>query len=96
MKTLVLARPLILTMFFASLVAIGIGVFINTGVVFRTGGIMAQIALFLFLLTESFGSISNKRSRASRNIARVFLGLSGFVVAGIVAYLIMVLLHNGQ
>lgn len=91
METLVQARPLILTLFFASLAAIGIGAFVNTGVVFRAGGVTAHIALFLFVLTESFGSIAKKRSRTSRNMARVFLVLSGFVVAGIVANLLVVL-----
>ena len=78
METLVQARPLILTLFFASLAAIGIGAFINTGVVFRTGGVTGHIALFLFVLTESFGSISRTRSKTSRNMARVFLVLSGW------------------
>jgi hypothetical protein len=90
METLVQARPLILTLFFASLVIIGIGAFENTGVAFRTGGVTAHIALFLFVLTESFGSISRKRSKTSRNMARVFLVLSGFVVTGIFANLILV------
>ena len=91
METLVQARPLILTLFFASLAAVGIGAFINTGVVFRAGGVIAQIALFLFVLTESFGSVAMKRSRSTRNMARVFLVLSSFVVAGIFANSILVL-----
>lgn len=91
METLVQARPLIMTLFFASLVFIGIGVFENNRMLFRTGAVTAHIVLFLFLLTESFGSISRKRSKTSRNMARVFLVLSGFVIAGILENLIMVL-----
>lgn len=91
MEKLVKARLFILILFFASLVLIGIGLFENTRIVFRTGGVTAHIALFLFLLTESFGSISRKRSKISRNIARVFLALSIFVATEILENLIMVI-----
>lgn len=45
--------------------------------------VTAHEAIFLFLLTESFGSLSQKRSKTSRIIARVFFGLSALVVSAL-------------
>jgi hypothetical protein len=85
MEVLIQARPYILATFFLALVTLVIGLFIDTKTLFKTGGILAHVALFLFILTESFGSVASKRSRFSRGVARVALVMSGFVVLGIIA-----------
>lgn len=89
METLVRARPLILVTFFLALAAIGVGAFVDTKALFRGGGAIAHVALFLFILTESFGSVSRQRSRSSRIIARIFLTLSALVVTGLVVNLLV-------
>ena len=94
MEKLVLARPYILATFFIALLTLGIGAFNQTMELLRAGGILVHIALFLFVLTESFGSVASKRTRLSRIMARVFLVLSGFTVAGIIANLFMLGLSN--
>lgn len=89
MEKLVKARPYILATFFLALLTFGVGAFNQAMGVLRAGGILAHLALFLFVLTESFGSLSKQRTRFSRNMARVFLVFSGFVVAGIIANIFM-------
>ena len=90
MDALVQARPYILATFFIALVAIGVGSFNQTMGLLRVSGVLAHVMLFLFILTESFGSVSRQRSRFSRNMARVFLVFSGFLVLNIVANLFSV------
>lgn len=94
MEILVKARPCILAIFFLTLGAIGAGVFIDTMALAHAGGVLAHVALFLFLLTESFGSISKQRDRFSRIMARMFLVPSGLVVIGLLASLMIMALER--
>lgn len=88
MEVLVRARPFVIGAFFFALVAIGVGAFRETQTLFRSGGILAHVALFLFILTESFGSVSRKRSRPSRIIARIALVFSSLLMANFVVNLV--------
>jgi len=92
METLVKARPLLLATFFLALAAIGIGTFIDAQALFRNSAALAHFALFLFILTESFGSVSRRRSFGTRIIARIFLFLSAFVVIGLLVNYFIVLI----
>lgn len=89
METLVKARPLILAAFFLALTAFGVGTFLDVQALFRSSGALAHIALFLFILTESVGSVSRQRSRSTRIIARIFLCLSAFVVLGLLVNVVL-------
>ena len=84
MDTLIAARPYILSAFFLGLGLLGAGAFTETLGVMRSGGIIAHLALFFFLITESFGSVSAQRSTPSRALARVALFLSGLLVTSFV------------
>lgn len=46
--------------------------------------IAAHLSLFLFALTESFGTISNRRSKTNKYIARVAVILLGIILIGYV------------
>lgn len=81
MEALVRARPYALTAFFLALaVIIGAGL-TGQGQFQKGAGVAAYLALFVFLLTESFGSLSRRRSKFSRGMARAFLVLSFLAVA---------------
>ena len=73
MEKLIKARPYILALFFITLIANFICAVNQAEGLYRLSYIIAHIMLFLFLLTESFGSVSKQRSRFCRNMARVFL-----------------------
>lgn len=80
MDALIAARPYILSAFFLGLGLLGAGASTETMGVMRGGGILAHLALFFFLITESFGSVSAQRSTFSRVLARAALFLSGLLV----------------
>jgi hypothetical protein len=80
MEPLVKARPAVIGAFFASLTGIALAAFFEGYLLLRICAVLAHVSLFLFVLTESFGSVARQRSRAARTMARVFCFMSGFVV----------------
>ena len=90
MEKIVQARPYILTFFFIGLFVFAMGNFNDAKNLSWAGGALAHTALFLFILTESFGSVSKQRHPLSRNFSRLVLVLSGFVVTGIITSLFRV------
>jgi hypothetical protein len=82
MKVLVRLRPVILLIFAGAGIAAFIALWLNKNTTFVWLVDVAYIAIFLFLLTESFGELAAKRTKLNRSVARVFLLLSGVVILG--------------
>lgn len=89
MDALIRARPAILGVFFSALATLIVAGYLGARALLGAAAGIAQIALFLFLLTESFGSLSLVRGKCSRILARTMLCLSGFVVAGLVTNMLL-------
>jgi len=89
MEMLIRARPLIIAVFFLAIFAIGIGAYSNVPSLFQSAALLAHVALMLFVVTESFGSVSLKRSKASRIMARTFLGLYVLMFASMISQLLV-------
>ncbi|HZM36204.1 MAG TPA: hypothetical protein VFC18_17165 [Burkholderiales bacterium] len=85
MEALIRARPYVIAVFFVALGAAFVSTFANSAWLLKPAGVLAQIALFLFLTTESFGRIAQSRSGTSRWAARVFFALSALVVGTLAA-----------
>jgi hypothetical protein len=85
MEALIRARPYVIAVFFVALGAVFVSPFANSALLLVPAGVLANVALFLFLTTESFGRIARSRSGASRWTARVFFALSALVVGTLVA-----------
>ena len=95
MEALIRGRPYILTAFFIALGAVFASPFVNQTWLTAVAIPTAHLALLLFLATESFGPIAQRRSGASRWVARVFFALSALVVGGFAAHVLLGLVGDG-
>lgn len=82
MNVLVQLRPVILLIFAGTGIGAFIALWLHKNTVFIWLVDVAYIAIFLFLLTESFGDLATKRTKLNRSLARIFLLFSSVVILG--------------
>mgnify|MGYP006172896545 CR=1 FL=1 len=92
MEALIRTRPYAIAVFFIALAGVFASAVANATWLFMPAGSLAHVALLLFVTTESFGPIAERRSRASRWGARIFFALLALLVTTLVVGFLLDLL----
>ena len=86
MEILIRGRLILLAVFFTALVLTAIGSSLEINFLYLVSGITAHIALLLFILTESFGTLSKRRNIFLKVMARLFLVMLTLIVGNMLFY----------
>jgi hypothetical protein len=84
MNLLTQARSYILLTFFLSLSVFVFGIYIDTKPITQTSNIIAHAALFLLMLSELFGKLSNEGSASARLVTWIAIVISGVVIISLI------------
>ena len=89
MEVLIRVRPILVAVFLCALALTTIGSGLEINFLYLASGIAAHIALLLFILTESFGTLSKRRHIVVKVIARLLLVISVLAVGNILFYVVV-------
>lgn len=92
MEALIRARPVLLAVFICALALTAIGSGLEINFFYLVSGVAAHIALLLFTITESFGTLSKRRHFFVRILARLFLVILALAVGNMLFYILVVFL----
>jgi hypothetical protein len=89
MEALIRARPILLAVFLCALALTAIGSSLEINFLYLASGVAAHIALLLFILTESFGTLSKQRHIIVKVMARLFLVILTLTVGNMLFYVVV-------
>lgn len=89
MEPLIRSRPILLAVLLCALVLTAIGSILAIYPLYLASGIIVHIALLLFILTESFGSLSKRRHISLKMSARLILVILIMNVSNMLFYIVI-------
>jgi|TARA_R110002167_G_scaffold93338_1_gene250249 hypothetical protein len=89
MEALIRARPILLAVFLCALALTAIGSSLEINFLYLSSGVAAHIALLLFILTESFGTLSKQRHIIVKVMAQLFLVILILAVGNMLFYIVV-------
>lgn len=89
METLIRTRPILFAVFLCALVLTAIGSSLELNFLYLASGVASHIALLLFILTESFGTLSKRRHIIVKILARLLLVILTLAVGNMLFYIVV-------